>query len=68
MSRAPLSFKQRDLTRALKAVEAAGLTVARAEVDKDGKIVIVPGRPEAGGEQNELDAWINKHASAAQGR
>jgi hypothetical protein len=66
MSRAPLSFKQRDLTRAIKAVEAAGLTIARAEVDKDGKIVIVPGRPEAG-EQNELDAWIGKHADAAQG-
>jgi hypothetical protein len=43
MSRGPYSFKQRDMTRAVKAVVAAGLAVARVEVDKDGKIVIVPG-------------------------
>jgi hypothetical protein len=42
MSYARVSFRQRDLTRAIKAVEAAGLSIARAEVDKDGKIVIVP--------------------------
>ena len=45
MSRAPYSFKQRDMTRALKAVVAAGLAIARVEVDRDGKIVIVPGTP-----------------------
>jgi hypothetical protein len=47
MSRGPATFKQRDLTRAVKAVVAAGLAVARVEVDKDGKIVIVPGTPGA---------------------
>ena len=39
--RGPLSFKQRDLTRALKAVEAAGHAAARVEIDsKGGKIVL----------------------------
>ena len=54
MSRGPYSFKQRDMTRAVKAVVAAGLAVARVEVDKDGKIVIVPGTPEA---TTESSAW-----------
>jgi hypothetical protein len=66
MSRAPHSFKQRDVTRAIKAVEAAGLSIARAEVDKDGKIVIIPGQPErTPSKMNDLDAWTSKHADAA---
>jgi hypothetical protein len=31
------------VTRAVKAVAAAGVTVAKVEVDKDGKIVVVVG-------------------------
>lgn len=38
----PVTFKQPDLTRALKGVEKAGLTVAKIEIDRDGRIVIVP--------------------------
>ena len=45
MSRAPSTFRQRDLTAAVRAVIAAGCEVARAEVDKDGKIVVVTGKP-----------------------
>jgi hypothetical protein len=41
MSRRPCIFRQRDVTRAVKAVAAAGVTVAKVEVDKDGKIVVV---------------------------
>jgi hypothetical protein len=67
MSRGPATFKRRDITRAVKAIEAAGLSVARVEVDRAGKIVIVPGRPELPTLQNELDAWIDKHANAAEG-
>ena len=58
MSRGPYSFKQRDMTRAVKAVVAAGLAVARVEVDKDGKIVIVPGTPEATIESGAWDKAI----------
>ena len=43
MSRRPCVFRQRDVTRAVKAVAAAGVTVAKVEVDKDGKIVVVVG-------------------------
>ena len=45
MSRAPCTFKQRDITAAVKAVTAAGVDVARVEVDKTGRIVIIAGKP-----------------------
>ena len=39
-------FRQRDLTRAIKAARLAGLNVERVEVDRDGKIIVVTGKPE----------------------
>ena len=45
--RSCLAFKQRDVTRALKAARAAGAEVAKVEIDRDGKIVLVMGKPEA---------------------
>jgi hypothetical protein len=58
MSRAPSTFRQRDLTAAVKAVVAAGLSVARAEVDKDGKIVVVTGNPqEAADDGSKANEW-----------
>ncbi len=35
-------FKKTDVTRATKAVRAAGLEIARVEIGKDGSIVVVP--------------------------
>ena len=40
-SRAPSTFRQQDVTRAVKAVTAAGVHIARIEIDKAGKIVII---------------------------
>jgi len=54
MRRASL-FKERDVTRATKAVLAAGLHVARFEINKDGVIVVVPGKAEMTPESNEWD-------------
>jgi hypothetical protein len=59
MSRGPRTFRQGDLTRVVKAVRAAGVEVARVEVDKAGRIVVVTAKegenqpPE--GEANEWD-------------
>lgn len=36
----PARFKQSDLTRAIKAAEAAGLQVGRIEIAPDGRIVL----------------------------
>jgi hypothetical protein len=55
VSRAPAIFRKADLKKAVEAVAAAGQVVARVEVDRDGKIVIVTaGQPERR-EGNEWD-------------
>src|SRR6516164_965964 len=43
MSRAPQSFKQRDMTRAIKAAQAAGLTAYRIEIVNWNPAIIVDG-------------------------
>lgn len=59
MARGPCTFKQQDLTRALRAAVAAGVKVQRFEIAKDGKIVVVTGEtqePVAEGRgENEWD-------------
>jgi hypothetical protein len=42
MARGPATFRQRDLMGAVKAMRMAGFEIARVEVDKSGKIVVVP--------------------------
>ena len=54
MARAPSSFRQADLTRAVKAVAAAGVDIARVEIGRDGKIVLVTLQP-AASPQGDLD-------------
>ena len=60
MSRAPSTFRQQDVTRAVKAVVAAGVDIARIEIDKAGKIVIIAltdgGKPVAA---NEWDTVLH---------
>jgi hypothetical protein len=41
MPRGPQTFRQRDLCAALKAVVAAGREVARVELDKNGRIIVI---------------------------
>ena len=57
MSRRPAHFTQRDATRLVRAALAAGLSVLKIEVDRDGKLVVVtgePGKTEVSG-RNEWD-------------
>lgn len=44
MSRAACTFRQRDLTAAIKAAVAAGVAIGRIEIDRGGKIVIIVGK------------------------
>ncbi len=54
-TRSACKFKQCDVTRAVKAVAKAGLSVARVEIAPDGKIVIGTGADAAVQQTDDLD-------------
>jgi hypothetical protein len=53
MARVRLTFRQRDITAAIKGVEAAGLTVARVKIGQDGEIVVEVAPPATSNQQPE---------------
>jgi hypothetical protein len=57
MSRGPHTFRQGDVTRAVRAVRAAGVEVQRVEVDRAGKIVVVAGKPSENPATAEPNSW-----------
>jgi hypothetical protein len=63
--RAPCTFRQTDVTRALKAARKAGFERVCVEIDREGKIKLILGdsvdKLEVASE-NALDQWIAKHA------
>ena len=59
MPRAPTTFPQRDLAAALKAAAAAGCTVARVEVGKDGRIILILISEEQSAGEAETNEWDN---------
>jgi hypothetical protein len=65
MSRSAATFRQHDVTRALRAVAAAGMAAARLEIDQTGKIVIQLGSGERVEPSNPLDKWMAEHADQA---
>jgi hypothetical protein len=59
MSRRPCIFKQRDVSKAVRAIVAAGVQIERVEVDRDGKIVIVTGKQLESLGRNEWDEVLD---------
>jgi hypothetical protein len=67
MPRAPATFRQADVTKALKAAVAAGLRVTRYNVDVNtGKIEVETGDSPAQ-DSKPLDTWMAKHAHETEG-
>ena len=62
MSRGQQTFRQSDVTKALKATVKAGIAVRRVEIDKNGKIVVVTAATQDADkdkpEQNEWDVVL----------
>jgi hypothetical protein len=62
MSRTPSAFRQTDITRALKAVRAAGYSAARILIDKNGQIDITTttdGEAQAAGGAPQADVDLD---------
>jgi hypothetical protein len=57
MGHGPCTFKEVDLIRALRAAKKAGVEVVRAEVARDGKIVLVLNREGEALPNNERNEW-----------
>jgi hypothetical protein len=52
MGRGPSSFRQQDVTRALRATRAAGVEVERIEIEKD-RIIVVAGKKAKGADDED---------------
>lgn len=70
MGRAASTFKQTDLVRAVKATQAAGLTVGAVEVSPDGTIRISVQGAEApsGAVSDPFETWKAKRDASANER
>lgn len=69
MTARPSRFRKIDLTRAIGAFTKCGLKVAKAEIDLDGKIVIVCAEAVEERAPSKLEAWkAQRDARQAQGR
>jgi hypothetical protein len=60
MARAPSTFRQQDVTRALRAALRAGVEIQRCEIAPDGKIILVTRNDAIAGSSepmSPLDSW-----------
>ncbi|PAY05431.1 hypothetical protein CK489_29040 [Bradyrhizobium sp. UFLA03-84] len=57
MSRGPQTFRQNDVTKALKGAVAAGFDPARVEIDRDGKIIIIVNSPAVAFSSDAVNEW-----------
>lgn len=61
------AFTQAEITRAIKAAKAAGMTVTRCEIGADGSIVLTDAPP-APAAEDAFATWKSKREGRAEGR
>lgn len=57
MARGPCTFRKRDLTQALRGAIDAGMKIARCEIDREGKIVVIADDNSKSRNNSELSGW-----------
>jgi hypothetical protein len=57
MSRGANTFKQTDITKAIKAAVKAGVKDWRVEIDRDGKIIVVAAEPAKTPDDQNINEW-----------
>lgn len=64
LEKAPVKFKQHDISRALKAASCAGLNVSRVDIETDGRLTLIFSSPPTNNlPLSAFDAWkINQNA------
>jgi hypothetical protein len=68
MARRPATFRQQDITRALRAARAAGLEVTGYEIEATtGKIIVNTSKETKPTPVTDLDQWIAERARKTQG-
>ena len=69
MARGAPTFRKRDLTVAIQAVTAAGVDIARVEVHKEGRIVLVTAKGDGSvARPNDLDQELVEFIKARDGQ
>src|SRR5262245_10891275 len=53
MAKGQLRFKQREVARAIRAAARSGVPTKRVEIDNDGKISVILGKPDDGATNGE---------------
>lgn len=61
------SFLKTELRRLITTAHEANLPVSRVDIDRDGSLSLIIGKT-APEKTNDLDQWIDKHATATEGR
>jgi hypothetical protein len=67
MTRRPAPFRQSDVTRAVRAVQAAGVRVGEVSIDAHGLIVVKSAPETAAPASTPLQQWRDQRARKAEG-
>jgi hypothetical protein len=67
--RGPNRFSEREVTRAMRAVERAGKSIDRVEIDPgNGKLAVILAKSGEAVTDNEVENWVSKQGRHADHR